>query len=328
MQLRDIVLAALGVAAIGAPAAAGMSITPAGAADGFSLTTFATLPSSGPYGSWGSARLSDGNIVVNGYASDGSGNTVNYVFHDADGQNPGTALFQSPWADGSYASGLTTLNGVTYGTHFSDETTRVVNSDGSEGKVIANVGRGGISADPQRGTLLEADNAGLLEVNPADGTFRVVNGCGGFCFDGVTVSPDGKTVYAEAGGEIFGLDIASGNVLFGIPLAAPDGVGVIASGTFAGDLIVNSNFGLVDLVNPTTFAVTEIANGGSRGDYVGYDPSNGSLFLSQGDSLLRLTLSGGTIGGLVPEPATWAMLILGFGFVGGRLRQRKAALAA
>ena len=31
---------------------------------------------------------------------------------------------------------------------------------------------------------------------------------------------------------------------------------------------------------------------------------------------------GGVIGGAVPEPATWALLILGFGFVGGAMRQR------
>ncbi|MBS3962622.1 MAG: PEPxxWA-CTERM sorting domain-containing protein [Sandarakinorhabdus sp.] len=30
---------------------------------------------------------------------------------------------------------------------------------------------------------------------------------------------------------------------------------------------------------------------------------------------------------LVPEPATWAMMIAGFGLVGGALRRRRAAMA-
>jgi hypothetical protein len=39
-------------------------------------------------------------------------------------------------------------------------------------------------------------------------------------------------------------------------------------------------------------------------------------------------LSGGTFGGTltfaaVPEPATWALLILGFGLVGGALRRKE-----
>nr|WP_255696986.1 PEPxxWA-CTERM sorting domain-containing protein [Sandaracinobacteroides sayramensis] len=34
------------------------------------------------------------------------------------------------------------------------------------------------------------------------------------------------------------------------------------------------------------------------------------------------------IGGVVPEPATWAMMIAGFGLVGGALRRRRVALSA
>ncbi len=47
----------------------------------------------------------------------------------------------------------------------------------------------------------------------------------------------------------------------------------------------------------------------------------------------QLTISGpGDItlggGGVVPEPASWAMLIIGFGVVGGAMRRRQAALTA
>jgi hypothetical protein len=38
--------------------------------------------------------------------------------------------------------------------------------------------------------------------------------------------------------------------------------------------------------------------------------------------------SGGGAGGAVPEPATWAMMIVGFGGVGGLMRRRRIPLAA
>ena len=34
------------------------------------------------------------------------------------------------------------------------------------------------------------------------------------------------------------------------------------------------------------------------------------------------------VGGAIPEPATWAMLLTGFGLVGATMRRRAAATAA
>ena len=42
----------------------------------------------------------------------------------------------------------------------------------------------------------------------------------------------------------------------------------------------------------------------------------------------NITFGSETPGGVVPEPATWAMLIAGFGLVGSALRRRRVALAA
>ena len=39
-----------------------------------------------------------------------------------------------------------------------------------------------------------------------------------------------------------------------------------------------------------------------------------------------LTLTGSTVEGPVPEPGTWAMLILGFGAVGGAMRRRRQSM--
>lgn len=321
---------------IAAPSAAfaGMTLNAAGAADGFTLSTFASnLVASGPYGAWGSATLANGNIVMNGYSS--SGPTVNYVWTDTNGQTPSTALSVNSWNDGNYASALARLGNTVYGTEYGYNVTRVVNSDGSEGSIISNVGRGGIGADAARNSLLVAADAGIVEIdlsNPNPATnYRVVTSA---YADGVTVSKDGQTVYGEVGGHIIGYNIASGAQTYDSGyLGVPDGVGVILSGSLAGDLIVNANDGTLSLLNPTTLADTLIGSGGSRGDYVGFDSSNGTLFLSQGDSLLRLSLSGGSIGGgggsSVPEPSTWAMMLLGFiglGFAARRQAKKKVGV--
>jgi hypothetical protein len=47
----------------------------------------------------------------------------------------------------------------------------------------------------------------------------------------------------------------------------------------------------------------------------------------QTDNFVLDAGGGGTVGG-VPEPATWAMMLVGFGLMGGALRHRRAALAA
>src|SRR5512140_398441 len=125
MNRKFLYLAALAAScAIAAPqaASAALTVNSAGAGLGFSLSTFTTLPQSGPFGAWGSAVLSNGNVVVNGYASPGSGATVNRVFSDVDGHVYGDALSTSVWNDGPYASALTRLGGTVYGTHYADNT--------------------------------------------------------------------------------------------------------------------------------------------------------------------------------------------------------------
>lgn len=322
--------ASFAVMAMATPAHAQLTLTSAGTTSGFNLSLFASMPSyCCGYGAWGSAVLANGNVVVNGYNGPGDGTTVNYVFADVDGQNWMTPLAKNLWNDGGYASALATLNGVTYGTHYSDNTIRVVNANGSEGAIVSNVGRGGLSADQARGSLLVATNLGLVEVTPSNANpatnYRVVGGSGNM--DGVTVSPDGSIAYVEDGGHILGLRISDGFQTYDSGyLGSPDGVGVITSGALAGKLVVNFNDGTLHLLDTAAMTDTVIANGGSRGDYVGFDP-NGTLFVSQSDRLLRLSLSNGTIGGGgngVPEPATWAMMILGMGGIGYSLRRRGA----
>ena len=91
-----------------------------------------------------------------------------------------------------------------------------------------------------------------------------------------------------------------------------------------GDLIVYDDGGVLDLLNPTLNTETMIASGDSRGDYVGFYPSNGTLFPSQGDSVLRLTFAGGTIGGgnQAPELASCTVIALGLCLAGMVTRRR------
>ena len=68
--------------------------------------------------------------------------------------------------------------------------------------------------------------------------------------------------------------------------AAPTGTGVIqGNNLLSGDIIANSNDGQVWLLDPTARTAVVIAQRRlRRGDYVGVDNGNGSLFLTQTDS--------------------------------------------
>jgi hypothetical protein len=91
------------------------------------------------------------------------------------------------------------------------------------------------------------------------------------------------------------------------------------------------------LVDHITFAQTLIASGGGHGDYVSPDRNDGSLLVSSSNNLLRLSCGGDCgIGSPppvegVPEPSTWAMMILGFlgvGFMAYRRRNSAATFTA
>jgi hypothetical protein len=61
--------------------------------------------------------------------------------------------------------------------------------------------------------------------------------------------------------------------------------------------------------------------------YLGFDDEPGSDDDNHDDLVIRVTATAlGTPGG-VPEPASWAMLIAGFGLVGAAQRRRKAIVA-
>src|SRR5437773_8558678 len=92
------------------PARADLALTPAGIADGFILTTFASgLPNVITEGPFGVTLASNGNVIAFDYAS-----STRYVFPDVDGQTPATAIFAQTGSTSS-AEGYATAGGKPYG---------------------------------------------------------------------------------------------------------------------------------------------------------------------------------------------------------------------
>jgi len=102
-------------------------------------------------------------------------------------------------------------------------------------------------------------------------------------------------------------------------------MGIISGGPLDGDILANTNFGQLWLIDPDDNSQVLIASGGTRGDYTAPD-GKGGLFLTQSTEILRLSLDSGTISGSVPEPSTWAMMVLGFMGLGFLAYRRKDKL--
>lgn len=132
-------------------------------------------------------------------------------------------------------------------------------------------------------------------------------------FDGFTVDSQTGILYAEGSSHVCGYQLSTGAQVFDSGFIAdnPDGI-AIGRGALLGNLYVNTNNGVVYELNIASKLATSIATGGSRGDFVSVDP-NGSLLLTQSDSILRLTPGAGGTFSDTPEPATFAAALAGLG---------------
>jgi hypothetical protein len=313
--------AALGLALLAPSANATLSITAAGATLGFSVDSVVSgFPFNG-LGPIGITVLPNGNILANSVAD-----STNYVFADTNNQT--FAQHIGPGVGGnSCCAAYATSNGWAWGGQ-GGHLVRF-NNDGSIAQSYNAIPvSNGVWTNPVNGHLLIASGS-IFDVdvsNIAAPSSRLIPGTQQA--DGLTVSPDGKIVYTSA---ITGYNIDTGSVTFTHAVSGGDGMGIItSSNSLNGDLVANTNGGQVILIDPTGVNPDVIiADGGDRGDYTTNDP-NGSLLLTQGANIVRLSCGAGCgIGSAppptsAPEPASIAMLAAGL--VGLRAARRRQAV--
>lgn len=295
--------------------ASSLTITTAGANLGFSLSTFASgFPSFGPggIGPAGVAVNGNGQVLVHSQVDN-----LNYVFPDVNGQTTTTAIGSTSFT--AFAPAYTNSGGTVYGSGGIQGPYAgsfvVFNNDGTVNQTVpVSTGKAptyGNWTNPTNGHVIASGTGYLFDFNPGNEHVTVL-GPGGS--DGLTVSPDGTKIYINDGAiyNIFGTPLGS----FGVVDQA-DGVAVITSGNPAinGNLIVNTNSGNLVMVNLTSLDQTIIANMGSRGDYVAPDFTNGTLFITQSDEVLRLTCGTGCAIGSTPVPEPTSIVLVSLGII-------------
>jgi len=278
---------------------AALTMTAAGTAHGFSLSTFASgfpVYAGNGAGPTGIAFLDTGVLV-----SDQPGN-VRLFPSSADGQNAGDVPVIQNYGIGD-DEGLVRVGSAVYMTQFPLGHVVQLNSSGHYQRDVASVqSASGIVLNPANGHLFVGsfDNNQIMDVDPVTGVVQVLASAPSP--DGLVLSADGRTLYvaAEGSGSVRGFDTITGDRVYdsGIISGVVDGV-ALGAGTLSGKLFVNTNSGVLVEVDLATNAKTVIANGGSRGDFLTVDPTNDTLLGTQGDRIMRL--HGGTF---VPEPGS------------------------
>ncbi|MBI1190791.1 MAG: hypothetical protein GC200_08960 [Tepidisphaera sp.] len=290
------------VLAAGSVASAQMTLTPQGTARNFTLSTFATgFASSGGIGPIPIDFQNDGSILVGTYVD----NRI-YRFTNTDNQTVASTPFLTGYPNAELAHGIAHWGDRLFVSHYNSQTIDELNPDGSVNHTVA----GGLGnarallANPANGHLFTSTVQGVRDVNPNTGIFTTLTTQE---LDGITISPDGSTLYGAAisggaFGHLLGYNTTTGAVVFdsGFVPGGLDGT-ALGFGQRTGFIYGNLNNGNVVEINLSTLEQVTIATGGSRGDFVSSDPSgSGDLLLTQTDRIIRL--SG------IPTPGAAALL--------------------
>ncbi len=118
-------------------------------------------------------------------------------------------------------------------------------------------------------------------------------------------------------------NLANGLTFSGNPLAIPDNAGYGPSGVNVAYNNLGTDYGFQNAEN-LSFSFLQVP--------LGFDPNQNdtydiSLSLNEGNTNLGSVSEVVNVGSGVPEPATWAMMLIGFGLVGMRLGKRRSLAA-
>ncbi len=301
---------------------AGLTLTAAGTNLGLSLSTvaygFDSLSNLGPLGI---AFPTAHSMLVTDFAGEV------YAFSSIPSNQSASTATIAQNLGGNGPIGMTVANGLVYLADRLNGTVDAISATGAFQSFVVNVAAPtGLATNPISGRIYVTSNTnGIYEVDPTAHTKTLI--VSGADFDGMSVSADGKTLYASQGNNIrvysTGVNGAPAPALQATYAIGDSTDGTaLGTGTLAGNLFVNTNAGNVWEYNIGSAALTLIASGGSRGDFVVAAP-DGSLFLTQSDSILSLSApSGSGFTGTtdVPEPATISVL----GFALAALAVRRA----
>lgn len=290
------------------PARADLTLQASYASAGFSLGTlafnFAGSPTPAPYsccGPLGMAFPTTGGVMISTYPGS------NYILPSYSTLNQDASLVPSSFVGAGQVVGLARSGGQIYAASQSTGQIYRINNDGSYASTLSSglPSATSLATNPANGHLFSGTGVGIVDINPADGSFTLFANT---IVDGITFSADGSRMYAASGSNIIGYNTATATsfLSFSVP-DGPDGV-AIGSGSLAGKLYINNNGGTFYEYDLTTAALTLMASGGTRGDFVEVAP-DGALLITQTDRVLRLTAPSG--GGFettnTPEPASLAI---------------------
>ena len=293
---------------------ADLTITSAGALEGLSLSTFVTGFSTangvGPLG----LGFAGGKVYISDYPG-----KLHIFNSDSDGQTVGSET-QISYGQENSVQIATLGNSLYMGQRGSLNDVVKLKLDGTiDSMVVGGVSYcTGLVANNQNGKLYASgvNNGPIWEIDPSNNTKTAFSNTSA---DGVSVSPDGKILYAASGnGHVYGFDTQTKAQVFdsGAISGGIDGTAA-GTGTFSNSLFVNTNSGTLWEINLTTLSQTLIATNGSRGDFVTVDPLNDTLLITQTDRIIRL--NGGHF--TTPEPSS--VLAIGVGIAFAARRRKK-----